>query len=79
MNEQTQSNPALYTRDGIRVEIGQRWRDCDKRMLGRTCYVVDIDYEKQKVKMSHTMDAKRGTWVSVRRMYKHSTGWVLVG
>lgn len=77
MPEQTTTSP-LVTKKGVEVRIGQRWRDCDKRMNDRTCYVVELDPVKQKAKLSTSRDGSRGTWVSVRRMYKHSTGWELV-
>jgi hypothetical protein len=71
---------SLVTRDGIRVEIGQVWRDCDQRMSdgGRRCRVVELNPHMGKAKMQNIHGPVPATWVSVRRMYKHSTGWEIV-
>jgi len=70
----------LVTKEGIRVEVGQLWRDLDKRMGDRVRRVEAIvDSVNGKVRM--VAPNGRGRFmsvVSVRRMHKHSTGWVLV-
>lgn len=70
----------LTTRDGIRVEIGQIWRDCDQRMSSgnRRCRVIELNPHMGRAKMQNIHGPVPATWVSVRRMYKHSTGWELV-
>jgi len=68
----------LITKDGIKVEIGQMWRDLDKRMSGRIRKVVALSYALNKARMQHPENEKLATWVSVRRMHKHSTGWQLI-
>lgn len=71
----------LTTRDGIKVQVGQIWRDCDKRMYGgnRRCRVVELNPHMGKVRLQNIhSDKVPGSWVSVRRMHKHATGWELV-
>ena len=70
----------LVTKEGIRVEVGQIWRDLDKRMGGRLRRVAAIiDPANGVVRM---VEAQRRSPlksnVSIRRMHKHSTGWALV-
>lgn len=79
MSEQAPTKD-LFTPKGIRVEIGQVWRDCDVRMSGgnRKCRVVEINHYMDRVRMQNIHGPVPATWVSVRRMYKHSTGWELV-
>lgn len=69
----TTADPGI-TRDGIKVEVGQRWRNCDWRSHGRTRVVASIDLWNNKVIWAEPPRSK----VSIRRMYKHSTGWELV-
>ena len=61
------------TKDGIEVKVGQVWKDLDKRMANRTRTVVAVMDGK-----AH-MDGPTKTKVSISRMHKSSTGWVLVG
>jgi hypothetical protein len=62
------------TKDGIEVRVGQLWKDCDKRSGARACHVQAVLNGK-----AHMRDAGGYlTWVSVRRMHRHSTGWVMV-
>ncbi len=67
----------MFNKDGVEVKIGQVWRDCDKRtMYGtRTVEVVGLNTEGEKVQVK---SSNRVTWISLRRMYKHATGYVLV-
>ena len=57
------------------VRVGQVWRDCDKRMNGRTIVIerVQGDYAYAKV-----VGSSRPTRIALRRMYRHSTGWELI-
>jgi len=66
------------TKEGIEVWPGQCWRDLDHRMGDRKRYVIAIDDEKGKAQMADSMTSRHTTWVSIRRMHKHSTGWALV-
>lgn len=70
----------LVTKAGIRVAVGQVWRDLDKRMGDRVRKVVAIvDPVNGKVRMEATTGRGRfPTVVSVRRMHKHGRGWELV-
>lgn len=79
MNAISNTIEPLVTKDGIPVLLGQLWQDCDARMGNRRRYICEIDYEKQKVRMGVRPDDPRGAWISVRRMYPHSSGWKLVG
>lgn len=66
-----------FTKEGIKVKVGQVWEDLDPRMGGRTRRVVAI--EDRKVVMAWPHDTDRGrTKVSISRMHKSSTGWKLV-
>lgn len=60
------------TKDGIEVKPGQVWQDLDKRMGGRKRTVVAVADGN-----SH-MDGVPKTKVSISRMHKSSTGWMLV-
>ena len=69
----------LVTKDGIRVEVGQLWRDLDKRMGDRVRKVEEIiDRVNGRVLMVSPYDRRVYSKVSIRRMHKHSTGWALV-
>ena len=73
------SNDAM-TKHGIYVKPGQVWRDLDKRM-DRYCKVVQIDNGKavmQQCRADGNVITERTTRVSIRRMYRHATGWDLV-
>ncbi len=63
----------MNTKNGIQVEVGQKWRDCDKRMYGRIRTIAAIFPNEGKVKW-----AESPYKVSVKRMYKHSTGFELI-
>lgn len=75
MSEQPTSDYQV-TKDGVRVRVGQLWRDCDKRMGDRKRYVLGI--ADGKAMMGISMYDPRPTYVSIKRMHKHSTGWELV-
>ena len=68
MNEHT-------TRDGIEVKPGQLWKDCDKRMRGRSGFVQSVSGGKAVIGIGAT---GRTTRIAIRRMYRHSSGWVMV-
>ena len=56
--------------------VGDIWQDCDKRMAGRRCRVVAVN--GSKAQLQNIAGPVPPTWVSIRRMYPHSTGWRLV-
>jgi len=60
------------TKDGIEVKAGQVWRDCDKRGNGRTKRVLSVEGGKA------VFEGPPKTRVSIKRMYRHSTGYELV-
>lgn len=60
------------TKDGIEVKPGQVWRDLDKRMNGRTVVVLSVYEGRAKVQ------GARMTVLSIKRMYRHATGWEFV-
>ena len=59
------------TKEGIEVKIGQKWRDLDKRMH-RTIVVTQV-----MDGFAYYEEARNGR-LSIKRMYRHSTGWELV-
>ena len=59
-------------RDGIEVKPGQTWRNCDKRMVTPTHRVLEVKDGRA------LMDGYPKRWVSIHRMYPHSTGWELI-
>ncbi len=65
------------TKEGIEVRVGQVWRDLDNRMYGRTRKVVAVEFGKATMQSDKQPDGPK-TKVSVSRMHKGSTGWVLV-
>jgi hypothetical protein len=67
----------LTTRDGIKVSVGQSWRNCDKRMSGQIKEVIAVDAIKGRAKLAGPCGLF-ATWNSVRRMYRHATGWEIV-
>lgn len=77
MSDASPTPETLVTRDGIVIRVGQSWRNCDKRMFGQIKEVVEIDLLNKKVKLAGPCGAFP-SWNSVRRMYKHATGWELV-
>ena len=66
------------TKEGIEVKRGQVWRDLDKRMTGRICRVGRVEGGRAQMFTMVNGQAGNSTVVSIRRMYKHSTGWALV-
>lgn len=71
------------TKEGIEVQIGQVWKDLDKRMNDRHVKVVALEDGKAVVTRctasgGPTVYGEVRTRLSVRRMHKHSTGWALV-
>lgn len=60
------------TKDGIEVKIGQRWQDQDKRMSGRVIEVRAV--ADGYAYFGPSLKRK----VAIRRMHKHSTGFVLL-
>jgi len=68
-NERIKMN---ITKEQIEVEVGQVWRDLDKRMRKRTVKIVKVENG-----FAFYESARNGR-LSIKRMYKHSTGWELV-
>ena len=66
------------TKDGIEVKVGQLWRDCDRRVGVRIRRVAAITNDGRALMAHPETDKYPTTKVSIRRMYRHSTGWVLV-
>lgn len=64
------------TKEGIEVKVGQVWRDLDKRMAGREVTVLEVADGKARV--GRAGSSIKATRLSVSRMHKSSTGWVLV-
>ena len=60
------------TKEGVKVEVGQVWRDLDKRMRGRTIKITKVydgfAYYEAPVKRR----------IAIKRMHRHSTGFELV-
>lgn len=65
------------TKEGIEVKRGQLWRDLDARMPNRICQVGSVSDGKAEMFAMVGGQAGKRTFVSIRRMHKHSTGWVL--
>lgn len=65
------------TREGVRVKVGQMWRDLDERTGTRICTVITAKdgYATMSVNGAHPY---RTTRVKIARMHKTSTGWALV-
>jgi hypothetical protein len=68
------------TKEGVEVKVDQVWRDCDKRMNGRCVKVVEVSNGKALVQSYSKIGGAGGTKrrISIARMHRHSTGWVLV-
>lgn len=66
------------TKEGIEVKRGQVWRDLDKRMTGRLCRVGRVEGGRAQMFVLVNGQSGKCTFVSIKRMYKSSTGWALV-
>lgn len=69
------------TKNGVRVLVGQVWRDLDKRMGHRFCKVIAVGNgfaTMQRCSEGGFPVTDRVTRVSIQRMHEHSTGWRLV-
>lgn len=70
------------TKDNIKVEPGQIWRDLDKRMTNRHCKVSSLRDGKAIMILctenGRAINAMREVKNSIGRMHKSSTGWALV-
>lgn len=64
---------ANTTNDGVPVEVGQRWRNLDKREQGRGAKRVIFVGDGRAF-----FDGYPKRSVAIRRMHRHSTGWELV-
>lgn len=65
------------TKEGIKVVPGQVWKDLDKRQHGRRCQVVAVANGKAEMRFYSPGRLGTKSTVSIARMHKHSTGWVL--
>jgi hypothetical protein len=74
--EEFANTKRITTRDGIVVRVGQRWRNCDKRTNGQIKTVTAVDVRNGKAQLAWNGFFK--SWNSIRRMYRHATGWELV-
>lgn len=69
------------TKEGVRVEPGQVWKDLDTRMNGRHVRVISVAEGKALVARTNPDNgwtSDNTSRLSVRRMHKSSTGWTLV-
>lgn len=64
----------ITTREGIEVQVGQVWRDLDKRSRGRTVEITAVDAKKG---IAHYKAGRAGK-IAIARMHKTSTGFELV-
>lgn len=62
------------TPDGIKVEVGQRWRDLDKRMHDRVVTIIRVDEPAGYAYYKCSRIAR----LSICRMFNTSNGWELV-
>ncbi len=69
---------ANITKEGVEVQVGQFWRDRNKRMKGRLVEVVGIGVRTKVGKVQIKDTTGRLRWLSVSRMHRHSTGFELV-
>jgi hypothetical protein len=67
----------LVTKDGVRVRVGQTWRNLDKRMNGQLKEVVEIDVLNGRACLAGPCGLFR-SWNKIKRMHRHATGWELV-
>jgi hypothetical protein len=78
------------TKEGIEVQVGQVWRDLDKRGYGRVVKVMDVWPGRGKYSGEwfasvrptslHAPDRtyNRASKLRISRMHKHSTGFELI-
>lgn len=68
------------TKDGVKVRVGQVWRDIDTRSAGDrfgTVISISSDGAEEKARMQFS-GTYRTTMVKISRMHKHASGWELV-
>lgn len=63
------------TREGIKVEVGQVWRDLDVRMYSRRVTVESVDAEAGTALVRNS--AGRKSKLSIKRMHNHGQGFAL--
>ena len=61
------------TKEGVKVSVGQKWRDMDKRK-SRVCEVIAVADGVATMRNGSFPPTR----VRIDRMHKHSTGWELV-
>lgn len=75
------SQDADITPEGIKVQVGQKWRDLDKRNTNRICTIVGLELGTMRPSVlmgNPRYPNMKATRVQVRRLKKGSTGWTLV-
>ena len=80
MNAPLPTDP-LVTKNGVRVRVGQIWRDLDKRMGENRLRKIAAIVDETNGRVLMIAAQGRGRFpskVSIRRMHRHSTGWELV-
>ena len=71
----------VLTKDGIAVKVGQVWKDLDKRMDDRHCKVIAVLQGRAHMNRcapNGRVSTDAVTKVTIARMHRGSTGWVLV-
>lgn len=61
------------TQDGILVEPGQVWKDCDPRQPDR---LVKVEKVQDGYAFCRTIGTGRLVRIAISRMYKHTSGYV---
>ncbi|MDD5722649.1 MAG: hypothetical protein PHY29_02790 [Syntrophales bacterium] len=70
---------------GIEIAIGQIWKDLDKRVPERYLKIIEIDEERQRVRMQRVRSNGLpcpfvgATWIAAKRLRKNATGYEPVG
>ncbi|MBV7475361.1 hypothetical protein [Pseudoxanthomonas sp. PXM05] len=66
---------SAITKEGIEVQVGQVWRDLDKR-LSRTVVVEHVD-DKNGIAHVRSSNGARSR-IAIKRMHKYAQGFALV-
>jgi hypothetical protein len=73
LQQRTSEMNKTVTPDGIKVEVGQRWRDLDRRMNGRVVTITRVDELNGYAYYKSSREARLSIW----RM-RPVGGWELV-
>jgi hypothetical protein len=65
----------MRTPEGIEVRLGQVWRDNDRRYDIGDMTVVELDLDKQRVRVRRPTNK---TWIALKRLRNNSTGYQLI-